>query len=110
MYLPELFGLLLLVALVWWWLEGLRARDAAVVAAREACADQGLQLLDDTVTVKRYGFARDQAGRLCLLRVFGFEYSDTGNNRCDGDLTMVCGEIVSVYTGPVLLKDIEAGG
>jgi len=106
MYLPELFGLLLLVALVWWWLEGLRARDAAVATAKESCADLGLQLLDDTVAVKRYGFARDEGGRLCLQRVFDFEYSDTGNNRCDGHLTMVGGEIVSVYTGPALLKDI----
>ncbi|MDD5296360.1 MAG: DUF3301 domain-containing protein [Rhodocyclaceae bacterium] len=103
---PELFGLLLLVVAVWWWLDGLRARDAAVSAAREACAGLGLQLLDDTVAVSSHRFARDEGGRLCLQRVFGFEYSDTGDNRRDGHLTMQGEDIVSIYTGPVLLKDI----
>ncbi len=107
MAFPELFGLLFLIAFAWWWLEGIRARDTAVAAAREACAEQGLQLLDDTVAQKSQRFARDESGRLCLERIFGFEFSDTGYDRHDGHLTMQDGRIVSIYTGPLLLKDIE---
>ena len=49
-YLVGGVGSFLIVgALAWFWLDSLKAREAGIREAREACAADGLQLLDDTV-------------------------------------------------------------
>ena len=47
----EIASLVLLGALGWFWLDSLKARDAAIVAARKACESEGLQFLDETVAI-----------------------------------------------------------
>lgn len=103
----ESLGLILMAAAVLFWLESVRARDLAVEAAREACQERGLQFLDDTATQGRLRFARSEEGRLCLERTFLFEFSDTGYDRHEGRVTLNCGRVESVYTGPVLLRDVN---
>ena len=44
----------------WLWYDSLKAREAAVAAARAACASEDLMLLDDTVAITRLGFGRDE--------------------------------------------------
>ena len=102
----ESTGLLLVMGALWFWYDTIKARDAGIAAAREACTTQGLQLLDDTVVVKMLRPGRDDNGHVCLERVFTFEYSDTGDNRRRGSITTLGSEVTSVYTGPILLKDI----
>jgi hypothetical protein len=88
MDLLDLLGLLLLAALGWLWLDSLKAREAAVAAAKAACQGESLLLLDDTVAIARISLARDEDGSLRLLRNYGFEYSDTGNDRNSGSMVM----------------------
>ena len=64
----EFASLVLLGALGWCWLDGLRARDAAVAAARRACESEGLQFLDDTVSFAGIKLERDDEGALRLRR------------------------------------------
>ena len=85
----SLLLLLLFGLLIWFWLDSIRARELGVDAAREACADEGLQFLDDTVVGQALTLARDDAGRLRLRRVYAFEYSDTGDNRRAGSVTLL---------------------
>ena len=73
----DLLGLLLLAGTGWLWFDSLKAREAAVAAARAACRSEDLLLLDDTVAIARLRFARDGDGVLRIQRVYGFEYSDT---------------------------------
>ena len=47
--MSETLLLLVTAAGVWFVVDALRAREAAVRVAREACREHGLQLLDDTV-------------------------------------------------------------
>jgi hypothetical protein len=47
----EVFGILLLAGIAWLWLDSLKAREAAIRAAREVCVAEGLLLLDDTVAI-----------------------------------------------------------
>ena len=85
----ELSGLLVLAGGAWLWLDGLKARECGVAAARAACAAEDLQLLDDTVSLVSLRPARDDAGRLRLRRVYAFEYSDTGDNRRRGSVMLL---------------------
>lgn len=62
--------------------------------ARAACAAENLLLLDDTVAVRSLRPVRDDAGRLRLQRVYDFEYSDTGDNRRRGSVTLLGDEVV----------------
>jgi len=84
----EVFGILLLAGIAWLWLDSLKAREAAICAAREVCAAEGLLLLDDTVAISGLKPARDEDGHLTLQRAYDFEYSDTGNNRLKGSLVL----------------------
>lgn len=95
----EIAGLAVLAILGWLWLDGLKARDAAIAAARKACRADGLQLLDDTVSITRLKPARDDDGRLLLQRVYTFEYSDTGDNRRRGSVTLLGHDVLLINVG-----------
>jgi hypothetical protein len=96
MPLFESLSILLLGALAWLWYDSLKAREAGVREARSACADEDLQLLDDTVAFRSLRIARDDIGRLRLQRTYGFEYSDTGDNRREGSVTLLGQDVVLV--------------
>lgn len=92
----ELFGLLLLGALGWIWYDSLKAREAAVSACKAACDSDDRLLLDDTVAIERIGLGRDDDGVLRIWRRYGFEYSDTGNDRCAGHIVMLGGQVLVI--------------
>lgn len=75
----------LLGLIVWWWLASLRARENALWACRRACAREQVQLLDETVTLRRLGLARDGAGHIRIRRTYAFEFSLTGDDRRAGE-------------------------
>jgi hypothetical protein len=92
----DLCGLLLLAAAGWLWFDSLNARELAVAAAKAACDGERLLLLDDTVAIARITPARDDEGVVHLRRVYGFEYSDTGNDRRAGSIVMLGGRILVI--------------
>ena len=95
----ELIGLPLLLFFAWYWFSGLRAREAAVLAARSACASEGLLLLDETVALGRLRLERDGNGQLRLRRAYHFEYSDTGNNRRTGSVVLLGNTVLHLNVG-----------
>lgn len=78
----------------WFWLDSIRIREIGMQAARAACQREGVQLLDDTVATRSLRFARDEHGRLCLQRVYEFEYSRSGNDRVRGSVMLQGREVV----------------
>ncbi len=96
----EALALLLLVAGTVFWVDTLRAREAALVAGRAACERYGLMLLDDTVAVTKTGFGRNAEGRLRIARLYGFEFSDTGNNRRRGTISLLGGRTQDIAFEP----------
>jgi len=98
----ELLFLLVIVPLLWFWIDSLRARELAVRAAAQACAEEGLQLLDETVSGQRVRPCRNDEGRLGLRREFGFEFTDTGDNRRRGNLVLESGQVALVQLHPQL--------
>ena len=95
----EINLLLVCAALLWLWLDSLKVREAAVAAAREACALEGLLLLDDTVAIAALKLARDDDGRVRLQRAYVFEYSDTGDNRRNGSVVLLGRRVVLFNIG-----------
>lgn len=85
----EIVCIILFGALVWFWLESLMVREAAIRAARAACDAEGLLLLDYTVAMSAMKPVRNENGRLKLQRTYDFEYSDTGNNRLKGSVVLI---------------------
>ena len=95
----EILGILILGGLAWLWFDSLKAREAAIRAAREICAAEGLMLLDDTVAISGLMPARDENGHLRLRRAYNFEFSDTGNNRLKGSLVLLGHRLVILNVG-----------
>ena len=105
-------GLLLLVvlaALAWWW-AGLRARETALRAAREATEREGLQLLDSAVVGGRVRTVRDGSGRLQLNRHYRFEFSDDGLRRLEGEVRLRGRRVLGVTLAPWRQSDGEFDG
>lgn len=101
--MAEAAALLLLVGAALLWADSLRARERAVRAGRDACSRYSLQFLDDTVSFASMRLARDGEGRLRIARTYTFEFSDTGNNRRDGAIVMLGGEVQDLRLEPYRL-------
>ncbi len=96
MDLFDFLGLLLLAATAWLWLDSLKAREQAVSAAKAACNSESLLLLDDTVAITRIRLGRDSDGAMRIRRIYGFEYSDTGNDRSPGSIVMLGSRVLVI--------------
>jgi hypothetical protein len=95
----EIAAILGLAALAWLWLDSLKAREVAVRGAREACAAEGLMLLDYTVAIASLKLARDGDGRIRIQRAYDFEYSDTGDNRLKGGIVLLGHRVMLLNVG-----------
>jgi hypothetical protein len=93
----ELAALFIFLAGAWFWLDSLRARDVALDGARRACEAEGVQLLDWTVAMKRIRLGRDEEGRRGFQRTYEFEFSDTGNNRIGGSITVIGRQMLALH-------------
>jgi hypothetical protein len=82
------------------WLDSLRARERAVEAGRAACRRYELQFLDDTVSFARLRLKRDAEGQVRIARTYTFEFSDTGNNRRQGAIVMLGGQVQDLHLEP----------
>ncbi|MSQ55651.1 MAG: DUF3301 domain-containing protein [Betaproteobacteria bacterium] len=100
----EAFAILAIVAAGIAWVDGMKARERAVEAGREACERYQLQFLDDTVSFTGLRFARDEEGRLKLRRTYTFEFSDTGNNRRHGAIVTLGGELADLHLEPYRIQ------
>lgn len=87
-------GGLLVLGGLWW--DGLKTRELAIQAARRVCQQAGVQLLDETVSLRRLRLRRDDRQQLRLYREYAFEYSDTGDNRLPGRVYLLGGIVLDV--------------
>ena len=97
--MTELLAVAALAAAGWFLWSSLRAREAANAAIRPACRAQGYLFLDDTVALHRLRLRRDDEGRARIARVYRFDYSDTGDNRRRGYVTLLGARVVDVSLG-----------
>ena len=73
----------------WYWSDSLRTREQALRVCAGACRQMGVQLLDQTVVVRRLRLGRDAGGHVRLRRHYGFEFSIDGIDRYRGHAVML---------------------
>lgn len=79
-----------LVALgVWYWLKAREVKERALRAAASYCQSLDLNLLDQSVALKRVRVVKDSRGRYCLARTYNFDFSANGEDRYEGSITML---------------------
>ena len=100
----EVAIVLCILLLGWFWSDSLRAREAGMNAVRDACAAEGLQWLDENIACVQMRIQRDRFGRLGLLRIYQFEFSDTGENRRLGSVQVQGQDVVFLSLGLRLVR------
>ena len=73
-------------AYVW---RALQARELAYAAAHRECENMQVQLLDQSVYLRKLWFRRNKHGRLGFWRVYYFEFTVTGGTRYVGRVFML---------------------
>jgi hypothetical protein len=97
MTLPlELVGVLIIAVVAWFMWDSLKAREAAVAASKAACAAEGLLFLDDTVAIRAIRPVRGDDGHVRLRRIYGFEYSESGDSRRKGTIVLAGDKVLVV--------------
>lgn len=98
--LSAIFWLILIVLFVYYWRRALIAKERAFVAAVRHCEAMQVQLLDQSVYLRRLWFKRDGRRRLCLWRAFYFEFTAIGDDRYLGRVIMLGNHITEVQLDP----------
>jgi len=96
----EILAFALFALIVVFWMDGMRVRELAIAAAKIACKRDGMQFLDDTVSLVSFKFARNDFGILKARRLYQFEFSDTGDNRLEGSVEMLGKRVGVLYMEP----------
>lgn len=86
--LADLFIILLFASAAAWLWRGHGIRERALALVRRHCEKMDVLLLDDNVALRRLSVLRDAHGRRRLARVFGFEFTVTGEQRHAGSISM----------------------
>lgn len=81
-------------------MHSIRILEIARDAGRQSCIKDEVQFLDDTVASTSLALARDTSGRRILRRTYRFEFTETGNNRRDGEVVMLGDRVESVTMEP----------
>jgi hypothetical protein len=98
----ELFLFLLVVgAIVAWW-QLMQGRHKARHAAKQVCANHGLQLLDDTVSLASITWNRADNNARILVN-YGFEFATNGAVRRRGTAS------IGFPRGFTITLDLEEG-
>lgn len=86
--MSNLTAILLLVLIIWFWLDSARARELATAICAQACEMRGVQFLDQTVALRRIGIDWTNRG-VRLRRTFRFDFSEEGMTRHTGHIIML---------------------
>ena len=86
--LADVFLLMLFAAGAAWLWRGHGVRERALALAKQHCARLDVELLDGNVAFRRLAIVRDAKGHRRLARIYGFEFTVTGEQRLTGTLRM----------------------
>ncbi|MGD8483627.1 MAG: DUF3301 domain-containing protein [Thioalkalispiraceae bacterium] len=103
----ELVLLILLLAVIAYWLNAIRCKEIAREAGKNACDKYHVHFLDDTVVMKKIRLLRNPQGRLSFYREYDFEFTSDGDVRHTACLTMLAGKIQTIDMGVYRNTDIN---
>lgn len=86
--LGNLFIFLVLLSIGAWLWHSHGIRERALTAVRQHCQKTDVELLDGNVAFRRLGLIRDARNQRRFARVYGFEFTVTGEQRHQGSIVM----------------------
>jgi len=89
MTVPEFIILFSLIAVIYYWIDTIRAKEIAVIHGKNACKDAGVTFLDQTVEIKKVRLKRNPRGTVVFYREYKFEFSSDGIRRVDAEIIML---------------------
>ncbi|MFC3114454.1 DUF3301 domain-containing protein [Cellvibrio fontiphilus] len=98
--LQSILWLTLIILTVYYWRGALLVKERAFAAAQKRCEEMQVQLLDETIYLRRIWFKRNAQGVLSLWRAFYFEFTVTGGDRYFGRVVMLGKHITQVELDP----------
>jgi hypothetical protein len=94
--MTEILVIILVGSLGLYWLAAMRCKEIAVVVARRECNRYDVQLLDQTVHQAKLSMSRDDSYQWRVWREYRFEYTNNGDTRSRGLVTMLGQKTVRV--------------
>ena len=85
---------LVFVAYFWW--DTMRSKEAARISAITTCKQHGLQFLDDTVSLDKLSFKRNDHGRLMFSRLYSFEFTSDASQRYKAKMRVWNGTVYDI--------------
>ena len=98
--LGNLFIFMVLAAAAAWLWHGHGIRERALNHARLHCKKLDIELLDGNVAFQRFALVRDGRGRRRFSRVYGFEFTVTGEQRHAGRITLFGAHLGGIELDP----------
>lgn len=97
MQLIELFLILLLVLIGWFWVDSTRVGELARRTGFKLCQQHKLQFLDDTVHLSKLYLGKNTYGQLKILRRYRFEFTNNEYRRYNGEITFAGMQQIKTY-------------
>jgi hypothetical protein len=94
--MAELWVIFLACGVILYWQAAMRAKEMAVSAATKECKLCDVQLLDQTVHQTKLSMSRDGSGQWRIWRDYQFEYTDDGDARFHGRVTLLGRRVLRV--------------
>jgi len=85
----EFIILFILVALIYYWIDTIFAKEIAVQHGKERCKELGVTFLDATVEITKTRLRRNPRGTVQFRREYSFEFSSDGIRRYSGEIIML---------------------
>lgn len=98
-----LLALIALAAICWWHDQGMR--QLVLHTCTRYCKDRDIQLLDQSVSLRRLWLRRDEWGRLRFWRLYEFEFASPENDRYRGQAVTLGRRVLDIS-----LETRRAGG
>lgn len=98
--LGNMFVLMLLTAAGAWLWHAHGLRERALTLVKQHCARADVELLDGNVALRRLALLPDARGRKRLARVYGFEFTVTGEQRHIGSIVMFGAQLGRIELAP----------
>ncbi|WP_339897411.1 DUF3301 domain-containing protein [uncultured Gilvimarinus sp.] len=89
-----------IIAVGYYWWRALQSKAVALGYAQRHCKEMDVQLLDQSVYLRRLWFKRNSRGALSLWRAFYFEFTSTGEDRYSGRVVMLGRRVEAVQLDP----------
>jgi len=93
--MTELTALLAMGLLGYYWYNQVTALDKTRLAGKQITQQKGWVFLDDSL-IQKHIKVKPRAGKISLLRVFEFEFSDVNAKRFTGSIVHHGGRVIEI--------------